>query len=205
MVSVPPAPVRLSRVASRQRTRQALVSAAMAVIARDGYAGASVDAIAAQAGYTVGAVYSNFASKEGLFLAVFERHCEGEVAALQALVDANAGLDGLLRAVTERFAVLDDQQREWWRLWGELWLHGQRHPEAARRLAAVQAKTRTLLAEVLAQHGHRADSETVAHVHALWIGFMMTRLVEPATGDVPAFGRAVRQLVTGQTTPELGG
>src|SRR6266702_903425 len=99
-------PVRLSRAQSRQRTREALVSAAMGVFARSGYAGASVDAIAAQAGFTVGALYANFGTKEELFLAVFERHCAEELAALRELTAASGSVAQLLAAVTGRFAEL---------------------------------------------------------------------------------------------------
>src|SRR6266487_4367795 len=99
---------RLTRAQSRARTRDLLIDSAMQVVARDGYAGASVDAIAAHAGFSMGAVYSNFATKEELFLAAFERHCAGELAALAALVDAHAGVDQLLTAVVDRFADLDE-------------------------------------------------------------------------------------------------
>src|SRR5437660_12179265 len=102
-----PARTRLTREQSRQRTRAALIVAAMGVFARDGYAGASVDAIAEQAGYTVGALYSNFATKQELFLAVFEQHCAGELAALRVLADQATTAEELLAAVTGRFADLD--------------------------------------------------------------------------------------------------
>src|SRR6266581_7157865 len=104
MISVP---VRLTRAQSRQRTREALVSAAMGVFARSGYAGASVDAIATQAGYTVGALYANFGTKEELFLAVFERHCADELAALRGLSASAGSVAELLAAVTGRFADFD--------------------------------------------------------------------------------------------------
>ena len=75
-----------------------------------------MDAIAEQAGFTVGALYSNFATKQELFLAVFERHCAGELAALRALAEAAASAEELLAAVPARFADLDAEQREWWQL-----------------------------------------------------------------------------------------
>src|SRR6266542_2242482 len=100
-------PVRLTGAQSRQRTLEALVSAAMGVFARSGYAGASVDAIAAQAGFTVGAVYANFGTKQELFLAAFERHCAEELAALRELTAEAANVPKLLAAVTGRFADLD--------------------------------------------------------------------------------------------------
>ena len=56
----------------REMTRRHLLDAAAVVFARDGFHGASLDDVAATAGFTKGAVYSNFKSKEDLFLAVFD-------------------------------------------------------------------------------------------------------------------------------------
>jgi AcrR family transcriptional regulator len=141
---------------ARQRTRDALITAAMRAFARDGYAGASVDAIATQAGYTAGALYSNFATKQELFLAVFERHCAGELAALRAVAETATSPQELPAAITAWFAPLDEQQRQWWQLSAELWLYAQRHPEAAVRLAALQAETRQVIARALSSGGHRS-------------------------------------------------
>ncbi len=195
-----PVPVRLTRAQSRQRTREALVSAAMGVVARSGYAGASVDAIAAQAGFTVGAVYANFGTKQELFLAVFERHCAEELAALRELTAATGSVAELLAAVTRRFTDLDEAHREWWQLWAELWLFAQRNPHAAQRLATVQDETRQVIAEALRRGSEPVSDEAVAVVHALWEGFMMYRLVNPDALSADAFGRAVQQLLAGQPT-----
>jgi AcrR family transcriptional regulator len=195
-----PVPVRLTRAQSRQRTREALVSAAMGVVARSGYAGASVDAIAAQAGFTVGAVYANFGTKQELFLAVFERHCAEELAALRELTAATGSVAELLAAVTRRFTDLDEAHREWWQLWAELWLFAQRNPHAAQRLATVQDETRQVIAEALRRGSEPVSDEAVAVVHALWEGFMMYRLVNPDAVSADAFGRAVQQLLAGQPT-----
>ena len=62
----------LSRAQRQQQTRAALVEAARAVFARDGFAGASLETIARDAGYSKGAVYSNFDGKAALFLAVMD-------------------------------------------------------------------------------------------------------------------------------------
>src|SRR6266545_5954803 len=195
-----PVPVRLTRAQSRQRTREALVSAAMGVVARSGYAGASVDAIAAQAGYTVGALYANFGTKQELFLAVFERHCAEELAALRELTATTDSVAQLLAAVTARFADLDEAHREWWQLWAELWLFAQRNPHAAQRLVTVQDETRQVITEALRRGSEPVSDEAVAVVHALWEGFMMYRLVNPDALSADAFGRAVQQLLAGQPT-----
>jgi AcrR family transcriptional regulator len=53
----------------RERTRRALVEAALQVIAEEGFAGASLEAIARRAGVTRGSIYSNFAGREALLMA----------------------------------------------------------------------------------------------------------------------------------------
>ncbi|MBS3941287.1 MAG: TetR/AcrR family transcriptional regulator [Actinobacteria bacterium] len=62
----------LTRAQRQRQTRTALVEAARGVFARDGFAGASLDTIARDAGYSKGAVYSNFDGKAALFLAVMD-------------------------------------------------------------------------------------------------------------------------------------
>ena len=82
-----------AREERQQRTREDLIRAAIRVFARRGFHGASVEDVATEAGYTTGAVYSNFAGKEDLFLAGFEheiaRHT-GEVTAAVAAAETPA-------------------------------------------------------------------------------------------------------------------
>ena len=63
-----PAPKRLTREESRAVTREKLLASAYEVMAREGYEGASIDRIAEEAGFSKGAFYSNFDSKEEIFL-----------------------------------------------------------------------------------------------------------------------------------------
>ena len=61
-------PVRLTRAQQQALTRERLLAAAERVLAGHGYGGASIDLITAEAGYSKGAIYSNFESKEAVFL-----------------------------------------------------------------------------------------------------------------------------------------
>ncbi|MCE9522821.1 MAG: TetR/AcrR family transcriptional regulator, partial [Alphaproteobacteria bacterium] len=61
-------PARLTRAEQQAQTRERLLAAAERVFARHGYGGASIDLISAEAGYSKGAIYSNFESKEEVFL-----------------------------------------------------------------------------------------------------------------------------------------
>ena len=94
----------------RQQTREHLLAAAAEVFAERGFHGASLDEVAAVAGFTKGAVYSNFKNKEDLFLALFKANYDREMDALRAtLTDSEAPPEarisdfvGLIRDQTRR-------------------------------------------------------------------------------------------------------
>src|ERR1700712_3761349 len=67
---------RLTRGQSRANTRERLLAGARVVFARSGFHGASVEEIASEAGFSTGALYSNFEGKEDLFLVLMEREIE---------------------------------------------------------------------------------------------------------------------------------
>ena len=96
-----PTVTRLRRSERRALIKDELVAAAAVVIARKGYRAASVAEIAAEAGYTIGAIYSNFSGKRALFDAVFDRQVDQQFALACALelprpmVVLSAGSDGI--------------------------------------------------------------------------------------------------------------
>jgi AcrR family transcriptional regulator len=79
--------VRLSREESQARTRARLLESAHEVVAREGYENASIDLIAENAGYSKGAFYSNFNSKEEIFLELLETHAAKDVPEISGLLD----------------------------------------------------------------------------------------------------------------------
>ena len=72
----------ISRRDRQRQTREAIVFAARAAFAEAGYHGARLDRIARAAGFSKGAVYSNFAGKAELFLAVLDKDIEGSTCLL---------------------------------------------------------------------------------------------------------------------------
>jgi AcrR family transcriptional regulator len=80
---------RLTREESQALTRERILQAAGDVVARDGYDGASVDRIADAAGYSKGAFYSNFSSKEDVLNSLLSTHAPRDV------VDLSEALEGL--------------------------------------------------------------------------------------------------------------
>jgi AcrR family transcriptional regulator len=203
---------RLTRADRKAQTREQLLEAAARVLAHKGYAGASVDDIAEEAGFTVGALYSNFGSKQNLVLAAFERHCDQDLAQVQALLGSDLALEEQLDAVTRQFGDLDDQHRRWWLLSMELWLYAQRDPAARERLAALRNKVRHTIADALQRQAERTGrplevpaSDLAAAMLGLWQGLMLQRLADPDAVSPESIGTALSWLRSGASNRSTRG
>lgn len=117
---------RLTRKERQQRTRSHLLEAAGTVFARRGFAHASVDQVAAEAGYTKGAFYANFASKEELFLALLEERFDERVAALDEILASDEQPGAAARAGGDEFIRYLARDAEWERLFFEFAAHAAR-------------------------------------------------------------------------------
>src|SRR3954451_13464264 len=84
---------RLTPERRRQLTRDALVAAAAEVFTVKGFHAASLDEIADAAGFTRGAIYSNFGSKEELLFAVYDRLDDMTLAGMADAIDERGGGD----------------------------------------------------------------------------------------------------------------
>lgn len=134
---------RLNRAERRSRTRELLLDAAERVFARLGFHGATLDAIAEDAGFTKGAVYSNFPGKDSLFFALLDRR---RVRLEAQLAAADAGLAATLSSHAEPAPGGDDT---WGLLTIEFFLYAVREPEARRAFAELYATTRRVLSASL--------------------------------------------------------
>lgn len=138
---------RLTREESQMRTRELLIEAARQVVARQGYGGASVGDIAEAAGFSKGAFYSNFASKEGILLELLRRHKMRDIAEMRALLEASTDISAVQQAFRQRFASLD-RDLEWALLANELQLQAARSPSFAAEYQALDGAYRSALAEL---------------------------------------------------------
>ncbi|MEV0620942.1 helix-turn-helix domain-containing protein [Nonomuraea sp. NPDC050404] len=131
---------RLSRQEQRERNRLALLEAAERVFAERGVQGASLDEVAAEAGLTKGAVYSNFDGKEDLLLEVM-RHRLGQEAKAQADRLLHSGRDaGELAAEFGRYwveRVHAGDQDTFAQMSVELMVHATRNPAVREQLVAL--------------------------------------------------------------------
>ena len=139
---------RLTRAESRQQTRERLLDAAKDAFTREGYAGTSVDVIAERAGFSKGAFYSNFESKEAIFLDLLEAHMGEEVAISSGFVPQNASAEDAIEAIAARYAS-DPVDLEWCLLSIEFALHATRSPAFAERRAALFAHHYAAVAKII--------------------------------------------------------
>jgi AcrR family transcriptional regulator len=206
---------RLTREEARQQTRERLLDAAADVFKRLGYHGASLEAVAEAAGYTKGAVYSNFNTKADLFQALLDRYVQAEIASQEELF---AGMT-LEEAIDSLEAIFDRQIRSdplWTVLRMEFWLVASRDAEVRRRLVAKAEPFRQRAGEVI--DGLLADAgqtppftgrELGILINALVTGLAVVRQHEPDAVDPKLLVRAVRQLAglgpEGQTMAEVVG
>lgn len=138
----------LTRKETQQQTRERLIEAAAKVFARRGYHRATVGEIAAEAGFTIGALYSNFAGKEDLFLAIADRQVGERVAEVEAIAEAAEGEEPG-REAAEKLRAFLERDPDWPLLFYEFWSLSVRNPELQGELAKRRDAIRDALAETL--------------------------------------------------------
>jgi AcrR family transcriptional regulator len=123
-----------------ERNREAVLAAARRVFIEKGYAGATLEAIAEDAGFSKGVMYSQFESKADLFLALLERRMEERTQQNERIVAEHGGIWGLRKLLK---AGADDAVTEaaWARVLIEFRTLASRDPRVNRRYAAAHAQT----------------------------------------------------------------
>jgi len=196
---------RETRAEKQARTRAELIATAAKVFGRRGYDGASVEEIAEQAGYSHGAVYSNFEGKADLFLAVFEEYMAErvrELAETQAALPGDAPLEARARALADQWMERLGRDRESVLLHMEFIAHGDRDPELAGRFGSRSAAMREAVARYIegftAEEGMELpiSADDLAMVlRALGIGLAIESLVSPEAVRRDLYGDFVELLV----------
>jgi AcrR family transcriptional regulator len=135
----------------RPITVAALLDAAFELFAEQGYGATSVADIAARAGLTKGAFYSNFESKDALFLALFDQQWRERATRLRQSLPMGAALMRALEDGTLLRSGDPEADRRWLLISTEFSLHAIRNPEVARLLVEHEKRGRAALAELIDQ------------------------------------------------------
>jgi AcrR family transcriptional regulator len=142
-------PAVLTRKERQAQTRRDLIAAAATVFARRGYHKATIEEIAAEAGMTSGAIYSNFDGKEELFLAIADDQVESRVAEIEAVADAAEGKGDPSLEAADQFRAFLESDPDWPLLFYEFWSVSVRDPDLQGELAKRRDAIRDALADTL--------------------------------------------------------
>jgi AcrR family transcriptional regulator len=190
----------------RQQTRDSLLDAAAKVLSERGYHGASLDEVAAVAGFTKGAVYSNFKNKEDLFLALLDSLREREMAELQKTLEASEVPPESRLGDFVEFLRSPPVEVEWSSiaLYLEFCLYALRNPAARDRLVAFHEESIDSLAKLLKTERAKRGIETAESpeqlariVEAFSRGLAIMRAVDPDAVDEPFLQAAIAFLARG--------
>jgi AcrR family transcriptional regulator len=141
----------------RERTRERLLDAAFTVFARQGIHGASIEAVCEAAGFSRGAFYSNFSSKEELFLALAERAMRRQLISLELAVKdlepdlvQNGSVDhDAIRTILSVVVTDPGDARQWALMRAELELLAMRDPAVSQPFLAQEETLRTELGSAI--------------------------------------------------------
>jgi AcrR family transcriptional regulator len=194
---------RLSRDEKRAETRSALVRSAADVFARRGFHAASVDEIAENAGFSVGALYSNFERKEDLLLAAIEQNVSDWARLFAERFRESDNIHDQARSIADAWISGVTAEPEPFLLWIELWAYAVRNDRLREELAVRSRAIRELFTSMMREVAEQADvtfpdglaEELGAVFDALGLGLAVRRLLDPEAVPDGFFGTASNRII----------
>lgn len=194
----------LSREERKVQTRDRLIGAAARVFARRGYDRATLSDVAREAGYSTGAVYSNFAGKDDLFLAVYERFIAASAREVDIAAAEDAEAHEQARHAADQWMARLAREPEAFLLFVELWLQSLRDPERRDDFGvrfSVMRDTVTRLVERIADdHGLELPmppERLAVGLRAFANGMALEKLADPERVPDGVYGEIVALLFQG--------
>lgn len=162
---------RLSREDSREQTTQRLLEAAQKLIARKGLDAASVENIAAAAGYSRGAFYSNFKSKDDLFIELLRRDHEKGTQELNALRTSDLPVDQIQARARDIYAHMF-RDNESFMTWTEARMMAARDTRFRAKLDTLMNEKRAQIATFIQYFYDRVGIKPEMPPEKMAMGFM---------------------------------
>jgi phosphoribosylaminoimidazole-succinocarboxamide synthase len=207
---------RQTRQERRAETRERLLEAAARVFAREGYERASVDEVAREAGFSSGALYSNFEGKEDLFLALLGQTVERVSRRVSEAISERPTVEERARLGAAEWMRFLEREPEQFLLAMEFWAYAVRDPEARRRFAAAYAEPRAATARLIDESARALGvrptlpaEQLATAVDSLADGLALQRLLDPESVPEGLFGEVLSLLLAGASArdyePTSGG
>ena len=203
---------RLSRAEQRDLTRARLLDAAEQVFIERGFHATSVDEVAEAAGFSKGAVYSNFESKDELFLAVLDRRVDSRALAIEGQIATDRPLEEQAVEAGAAFFSVFLEQKAWSLLLMEFATYAARQPALRERFDARNQRIRDAMVELIDSHldalGLEAPlptDELAGILFALGDGIILEHLTSEKGVPESLFGSALALMLSGIKPKELAG
>ncbi len=194
---------RLTRAEKQAQTRAELIQAASRVFARRGFQASTVEEIAEEAGYSHGAVYSNFAGKEELFLAVFEQYMTQRIEEVASATKVEGTFAQRARAAADQWMQRFSEDRPTFLLHLEFMIHAARNPHLSEQLGQRMAALRLEIERRLTDREAETrialplpPADLALIVRALGIGLAVEALNQPGEIDTRLYGNFVALIAT---------
>jgi AcrR family transcriptional regulator len=201
-------PARMTREQSKAATRERLLAAARSAFASSGFHGASVDDIASRAGFSTGALYSNFDGKEDLFLVLMEREIEEHAREIAEAVGERASVSERATGGAQRWMSMIEREPELLLLFMEFWAYGVRDAGVRPKVAARFAQVRRLLTKLIEDGVREFDlqlalpaEQLAVAIDALADGIARQKLADPSAVPDDLMGRVLALLFAAATQP----
>lgn len=193
---------KVSRAERQAQTRESLIAVAREMFLADGYAATSLDKVAVRAGFSKGAVYSNFAGKEELCMAVLDSIHEEQISGVVSAFTQETDLDGRIEAFSA-WAQEGLGQPRWTALEVEFGAIARQSPYVATELVKRHREIRVAIAQLVRQVTTEAGLQDVVDADqaatmllSLGIGLGTLRSLDH-TIDVGIFADTIRALLRG--------
>lgn len=182
---------RLTRKEKQAHTRACLMQSAAKVFARRGLQQASIDEVAEDAGFTKGAFYANFKSKEELFLAMLDERFTQRIEGIESVIAGDGSTAEKARRAGDNFVQGLSADREWERLFFEFSAYAARDDDFREELVTRYRTMRDRMAAALETHSEGLGKEAT-------LPFDQVALMV----SVMANGFALEKLLEGEAVPD---
>jgi AcrR family transcriptional regulator len=200
--------VRLTRSERKEQVRSDLIAAARHVFLRRGFHQASLEEIAREAGWSKGAVFSNFSGKDDLFLAVLEDRNRRQEAEQSQRMRSGRTLAAGLRAAGHELSCILARAPGWTPLLIEFWTHASRDPKLRSRASAAHEQLLDAYAQIISELAAKDDLEFVIPAKevarsaaSLGRGLVLERLLDPVAVPAQRFEELFSSHVLSFTRP----
>ena len=198
---------RMTRDERRAHTRSCLMAAAGTIFSRRGLQQASIDEVAEEAGYTKGAFYANFKSKEELFLAMLDERFAARLSEIEDVVASEGDIEAQTRQAGTDFTEHLRANDEWERLFFEFAAYAARNDEFRAELVTRYRSLREAMTAAFSRYCSQHDidppipmQQVALMTFAMANGFALEQLLEPEAVDDDVYSTLLLIFFTGLRT-----